>query len=194
MILEDVLGFLKGISPFQFLEEDLLKKAAGDLSLEFYPQGTVILKQNGPPSDCLRIIKKGAVQVLMEPEDGEEVVMEVKGEGDNFGFLSLIGKDRQRTTVKAVEDTLCYILNQDRVRRLLEASPPFSEYFMAYLSQYVDRTYQEMHQRSPFYSSSDRLLFTTPVGDIAIPLITVPEGVSIQEAARVMAEHDRSAP
>ncbi len=189
MILEDVLGFLKGISPFQFLEEDLLKKTAGDLSLEFYPQGTVILKQNGPPSDCLRIIKKGAVQVLMEPEDGEEVLMEVKGEGDNFGFLSLIGKDRQRTTVKAVEDTLCYILNQDRVRRLLEASPPFNEYFMAYLSQYVDRTYQEMHQRSPFYSSSDRLLFTTPVGDIAIPLITVPEGASIQEAARAMAEH-----
>ena len=125
----------------------------------------------------------------MEAEDGEEVVMEVKGEGDNFGFLSLIGKDRQRTTVKAVEDTLCYLLNQDRVRRLLEASPPFNEYFMAYLSQYVDRTYQEMHQRSPFYSSSDRLLFTTPVGDIAIPLITVPEGTSIQEAARVMAQH-----
>ena len=189
MILEDVLSFLKGISPFQFLEEDLLKKTAGDLSLEFYPLGTVILKQNGPPSDSLRIIKKGAVQVLMEAEDGEEMVMEVKGEGDSFGFLSLIGKDRQRTTVKAVEDTLCYLLNQDRVRRLLQASPPFNDYFMAYLSQYLDRTYQVMHQRSPFYSSSDRLLFTTPVGDIAIPLITVPEGTSIQEAARVMAQH-----
>jgi CBS domain-containing protein len=189
MILEDALEFLKGIPPFQYLESGLLKKAASELSLEFYPVGTVILKQNGPPSNCLRIIKKGAVQVLMEAEDGDEVLMEVKSEGDNFGFLSMIGKDRQRTTVKVIEDTLCYILNQERVRRLLKASPPFNEYFMAYLSRYVDRTYQEMHQRTSFYGSSDRLLFTTPVGDITIPLVTVPEGMSIQEAAQVMAEH-----
>jgi CBS domain-containing protein len=125
----------------------------------------------------------------MGAETGEEIVLEYKGEGDNFGFLSLIGKDRQRTTVKAVEDTLCYTLEERRVRRLIESSPAFNEYFMAYLSRYVDRTYQEMHQRNPLYSDSDRLLFTTPVGSIAIPLITVDEKTPIQEAARVMAQH-----
>jgi CBS domain-containing protein len=189
MLIEDVISFLKGIPPFQFLEEADLRKAAGDMSMEFYPQGTVILKQNDPPSDSLRVIKKGAVQVLMGAETGEEIVLEYKGEGDNFGFLSLIGKDRQRTTVKAVEDTLCYTLDERRVRRLIESSPAFNEYFMAYLSRYVDRTYQEMHQRNPLYSDSDRLLFTTPVGSIAIPLITVDEKTPIQEAARVMAQH-----
>ena len=102
-----------------------MRKAAGDLSMEFYPKDTVILKQNGPPSDCLRVIKKGAVKVLMGDEMGEEIVLEYKGEGDNFGFLSLIGKDRQRTTIKAVEDTLCYILGEERVRRLIEISPAF---------------------------------------------------------------------
>ena len=189
MIIEDVLSFLKGIPPFQFLEEPVLRKAAGGLSLEFYPKDTVILKQNGPPSDSLRVIKKGAVKVLMGDETGEEIVLEYKGEGDNFGFLSLIGKDRQRTTVKAVEDTLCYIMDAPRVRKLIETSPAFNEYFMAYLSRYVDRTYQEMHQRNALYSDSDRLLFTTPVGSIAIPLITVSEKTSIQEAAQVMAQH-----
>ena len=92
MIIEDVLTFLKGIPPFQFLEETDLRKTAGDLSMEFYPRDTVILKQNGPPSDSLRVIKKGAVQVLMGAETGEEIVLEYKGEGDNFGFLSMIGK------------------------------------------------------------------------------------------------------
>lgn len=189
MIIEDVLGFLKGIPPFQFLEETALRKTAAGMSMDFYPKGTVILRQNGPPSDCLRVIKKGAVKVLMGDEAGEEVVLEIKGEGDNFGFLSLIGKDRQRTTVQAVEDTLCYTLDEQRVRRLIETSPPFNEYFMAYLSRYVDRTYQEMHKRNALHSDSDRLLFTTPVGAIAIPLITVSEKSSIQEAAGVMALH-----
>jgi CBS domain-containing protein len=189
MIIEDVLIFLKGIPPFQFLDEPVLRKAAGSLSMEFYPKDTVILKQNGPPSDSLRVIKKGAVKVLMGDETGEEIVLEYKGEGDNFGFLSLIGKDRQRTTVKAVEDTLCYIMDERRVRKLIETSPAFNEYFMAYLSRYVDRTYQEMHQRNALHSDSDRLLFTTPVGSIAIPLITVFEKTSIQQAAQVMAQN-----
>jgi len=189
MIVEDALEFLQEIPPFQFLEREHLQKTVRELSLEFYPRGTIVLKQNGPPSDCLRIIKKGAVQVLMDAEDGEQVLLEVKGEGDNFGFLSMIGKDRQRTTVKVIEDTLCYILGQQRVLRLLEISPPFSEYFMAYLSRYVDRTYQEMHHRSSFYGSSERLLLTTKVGNIAIPHITIDENATIQEAAQLMAKH-----
>ncbi|MBU1566086.1 MAG: CBS domain-containing protein [Proteobacteria bacterium] len=189
MILEDALDFLQGTPPFQFLQAEHLKRAASELSLEFYPRGTVVLKQNGPPSDCLRIIKKGSVQVLMDAEDGDQLLLEVKGEGDNFGFLSMIGKDRQRTTVKVVEDALCYILSQNQVRQLLEVSQPFSEYFMAYLSRYVDRTYQEMHHRSSFYGSSDRLLFTTRVGDIAIPHITISENATIQEAAQIMAQN-----
>lgn len=189
MILEDAVAFLKHVPPFQFLGEELLRQTARDLSLEFYPAGTVVLKQNGPPSDCLRIIKKGTIQVLMDADEDDRVLMEVKGEGDNFGFLSMIGKDRQRTTVKVVEDALCYILGRDRVRFLLEVSPPFNEYFMAYLSRYVDRTYQEMHHRGSFYGSSDRLLFTTRVGEIAIPLVTIPETATIQEAAEAMVRH-----
>jgi len=46
-----------------------------------------------------------------------------------------------------------------------------------------------MHHRSSFYGSSERLLFTTRVGDIAIPHIIISENATIQEAAQLMAEH-----
>lgn len=189
MLTEDVIQFLSGIPPFQFLDRGEMERVARDVSLEFYPVNTLILKQNGPPSDALRVIKKGGVKVIIEGDEGEEIVTEYKGEGDNFGFLSMIGKDRQRTTVKAIEDTLCYLLTRERVQRLLESSPAFAEYFLSYLSRYVDRTSQEMRRRSQLQSAGDRLLFTTPVGDIAMGLITVPGSTSIQEAARTMARH-----
>jgi CBS domain-containing protein len=189
MLTEDVIIFLARIPPFQFLDLGELRRVAGEVSMEFYPLDMTILKQNGPPSDSLRVIKQGAVKVIMEGEGGEEIVTEYKGEGDNFGFLSMIGKERQRNTVKAVEDTLCYIIPKDRVQRLLLSSPPFSEYFMAYLSRYVDRTSREIRRLSPLHGTSDRLLFTTRVGDIAIPLATVPGATSIQEAAQVMTQH-----
>ena len=189
MILEEAINFLKKEPPFQFLDDATLKAVAGSLSMEFYPRDTVILKQDGPPSDYLRIIKKGAVKVTMRSEDGEEVAMDYKGEGDNFGFLSMVGTDRQRTTCVAVDDTICYILPREKVLKLLETSPPFSEYFMHYLSRYVDRTYREMQSKNIFSRSSDRLLFTTPVGDIAKEVFTVREDTTIQEAARIMVEN-----
>jgi len=188
MILEEVINFLKKDPPFQFLDDATLKSVAGSLSMEFYPKDTVILKQDGPPSDSLRIIKKGGVKVLMRAESGEDVVIDYRGEGDNFGFLSLIGRDKGKTTVIAIDDTICYTLYKDKVLKLLETSPAVTEYFMSYLSRYVDRTYREMQNRSIF-RSSDRFLFTTPAGDIATEVITVGEDTTIQEAAQVMVKN-----
>jgi CBS domain-containing protein len=187
---EEAAAFLRKVPPFQLLDDHLLRKVAGCLSLTGYPRGTVILKQHGPPSDCVRIICKGAVKIMMEsPDSGEKVILDYKGEGDNFGFLSLIGADRQRTTCIADDDTTCYVLSKECVYELLEASPAFSEYYLAYLSRYVDRTYQEMRQRSLSYGGGDQQLFVTPVGDIAVKPVTVGEEATIQEAAQVMAQH-----
>ena len=188
MILEEVINFLKKDPPFQFLDDATLKSVAGSLSMEFYPKDAVILKQDGPPSDSLRIIKKGGVKVLMRAESGEDMVIDYRGEGDNFGFLSLIGRDKGKTTVIAIDDTICYTLYKDKVLKLLETSPEVTEYFMSYLSRYVDRTYREMQNRSIF-RSSDRFLFTTPAGDIATEVITVGEDTTIQEAAQVMVKN-----
>ncbi len=186
MVIEEVINFLKKEPPFQFLDETTLKSVAGSMSMEFYPRDTVILRQDGPASKSLRIIKKGAVKVLMKSEEGKDVAVDYKGEGDNFGFLSMIGKDRQKTTVVAVDDTICYILDKEKVLKLLEISPSFTEYFMSYLSRYVDRTYREMQTRSLFSRSSDRFLFTTRVGDITTAVVTVSEETTIQEAAQAM--------
>ena len=189
MILEDVMDFLKQTPPFQFLDEAALKSVAGSLSMEYYPKDTVILKQDGAPSDSLRIIKKGSIKVMMKSEDGMEVAIDYRGEGDSFGFLSMIGKDRQKTTVIAVDDTICYTLNKANVLKLFEASAAFAEYFMSYLSRFVDKTYREMQNKSLFYGSSDRFLFTTQVGDIASEVVTVAEDTTIQEAAVVMVQN-----
>jgi CBS domain-containing protein len=188
MILEEVINFLRKEPPFQFLDDATLKSIAGNLSMEFYPKDTVILKQDGPPSDSLRIIKKGGVKVLMRAESGEDMVIDYRGEGDNFGFLSLIGRDKGKATVIAIDDTICYTLGKDRVLKLLETSPAVTEYFMSYLSRYVDRTYREM-QNKGIFRSSDRFLFTTPAGNIASEVISVDEDTTIQEAANVMVKN-----
>jgi len=83
VILEDVVAFLRKVPPFQFLDDANLHSVARNISLDFYPKDMVILKQDGPPSDALRIIKKGGVKIALESEEGE-VIIDYLGEGDTF--------------------------------------------------------------------------------------------------------------
>ncbi|OGW36068.1 MAG: hypothetical protein A2010_12995 [Nitrospirae bacterium GWD2_57_9] len=191
MIQDEILQFLKKVPPFQFLDDQVLTMVVKNLSMEFYPKGTVILKQDSPASDTLKIIKKGGVKVSVKSKDGEDVVIDYRGEGDTFGLISLMGKERQKTTIVAVDDTICYLLNKETVYRLIDDHPPVTEYLLqSHFTKYIDKTYGEMHSKSLFYGSSDHLLFTTLIGDIAgKEVVTVPESASIQEAAREMAKH-----
>jgi CBS domain-containing protein len=95
MILEEAIGFLKKNPPFQFLDEPALKNIAHSLSMDFYPKDTVILKQDGPPSNAIRIIKKGSVKISMTAEGGIDSIIDFRGEGDSFGFVSLVAGDHR---------------------------------------------------------------------------------------------------
>jgi len=191
MIIDEIVEFLGSVPPFQFLDGTALKTIAQNVSMDFYPKGLVIMKQNDPASEHLRIIKKGGVKVYMEAESGEEIVIDYRGEGDTFGFLSLIGKDKVRANIMAVDDTICYLLDKEHAIRLLNTYPVFTEYFLkSHLTKYIDRTYCEMHNKSMLIGGSDRILFTSRVADIAIKeLVAVHEDATIQESAHVMAHH-----
>ncbi len=190
IILEDVVAFLKKVPPFQFLDDANLQVVARNLSIEFYPKDTVILKQDGAPSEALRIIKKGGVKVSMVSEHGGEVLIDYRSEGDTFGFLSLVGKDRVRSNITAVDDTLCYLLDKAMLLKLLDSQLSFTEYFLkSHITKYIDRTYREMQDKSMFYGGSDRLLFTTRIGDMGIKdVVSTQEDTPIREAAQIMSE------
>jgi CBS domain-containing protein len=191
MLLEDVIGFLRKVPPFQSLEEHDLQAVARNLSMEFYPKDMVIMKQDSPPSEAMRIIKKGNIKLTLSSPDGGEIVIDYRGEGETFGFLSMVGKDRVRSNVVAVEDTLCYLLGKEMVLKLLDSHHEFTEFFLkSHITRYIDKSYREMHDHSVFFGGSDRLLFTTRIGDMGIKeVVTAAESTTIQEAALVMAEN-----
>jgi CBS domain-containing protein len=194
MITDEVIEFLHEVSPFQLLDEPTLKEIASGVALEVYPAGSTILYQDGPASEYLRIIRKGSVKVFIKPGKDDKVTIDSRGEGDSFGFLSLLGGDKSRANVVATEETSCYLISRDAILRLLEAYPAFSEYFLVgFLNKYLDKTYGEISKRSLLYDGGDRLLFTTPVGElITKKVITAPQDISVKEAAEVMSRNSIS--
>jgi CBS domain-containing protein len=188
MPIEEVIDFLKSVPPFQFLDDAELRAIATNATLHYYPKGSTILHQDGPPSEFLRIIRKGGVKVFIQPHQDEEVVIDYRSEGDSFGLLSLVGGDKSRANVVAVEDTTCYLVGRAVIVKLVDGNPTFIEYFLkSFLNKFIDKTYREMHNRSLLCGGGDKLLFSTPVGEIAVKRVaTAPQGISIREAAEMM--------
>jgi CBS domain-containing protein len=189
--LDDIVSFLERVPPFQFLAEEELLGIAKRVSVRCYAKGTMILTQGSAASDHLQIIRQGSVKVYMRSAEGEEVVIDYRGEGDLIGYLSLFS-DTSRANVRAEEDTTCYLVSRETIRGILDTNPAFGEFFLkSYLNIYINRTFQEMHSKSLLIGSGDRVLFTTPVGELASKeIVTALQELSIKDAAKLMT-HER---
>ena len=189
MIIQGLHKFLENTPPFAYLGPGELTNVANRITTEFFPRDTIIIKQDGPPTDSLKVIKSGSVKVFIESEQQTEGILDIKGEGEIFGFISMITQEPQKITVVALEDTHCYSLKKDIALRLLQTNAAFAEYFINYLARYVSQAFEEIRHMTLFSAGSDRQLFTIPVGEAASEIIAIDEETTIQESAQIMARH-----
>ncbi len=182
--------FLEKTPPFQFLEPSDLDRLAESIQPMSYAKGTRILSQDGPPSAFLQVIYQGAVKVTRTTENSEEMFIDLRGEGDTIGFLSLLSGDRAKANVVAIEDTLCLLIDKETVLHLIASNPFFSEYFItSHLTQYVEKPLALAGTRLLHYTSSNKLLYKTHIGDLALKeVVMVRDSATIGEAAREMSD------
>jgi signal-transduction protein with cAMP-binding, CBS, and nucleotidyltransferase domain len=112
--LEALADTLAGSPPFDALVPDLLSEVAKATRVERVVAGTTILRQGGPPSTSLYLIRSGLVHVL----DNDRLIDE-PGPGEVFGELSLLSGAGPSATVVAGEDLECLIVSGDVARRVL---------------------------------------------------------------------------
>ena len=78
--MHDIAEFLRGRDPFSGLDEEDLDALAAKTEVEFFPAGTRILPQGEQPQGRVRVIRRGAVELL---DRGR--LADLLGEGEMFG-------------------------------------------------------------------------------------------------------------
>ncbi len=191
---DNVRDFLKKHPPFRFLTETELDRVVTSLQSTLYPKGTYILKQDGTPSEFLHIIYRGEVKVTRMTEGGEEMFIDLRGEGDTIGFLSMLSGDRAKANVIALEDTLCYLMEKKTAVSLFASNSAFSEHLItSHLEHYVEKPLETIGRRLLHFTSSNRLLYKTRIGDLTIKeAATIQDDATIQEAAAKMSDRSVS--
>ncbi|HEY6673196.1 MAG TPA: cyclic nucleotide-binding domain-containing protein, partial [Solirubrobacterales bacterium] len=112
--MHDIAEFLRGRDPFSGLDEEELERLAARAEVEFFPAGATILPQGMQPQGRIRVIRRGAVELL---DHGQ--VVDLLGEGEMFGHPSALSGQPTRYEARAKEDTLTYSLAADGVIPLL---------------------------------------------------------------------------
>jgi CBS domain-containing protein len=133
-----VIEHLREIMPFNELPQSVLKSVAESISSQRFSRGRIILEQDGPPCSSLYVIKQGAVEKSIS-EGGVDVIHEYRTEGDFFGSASLINRTGPAFTVKALEDTECYLIPQDVFDGLMQNHVGFHEHFAIRVSKLAYR-------------------------------------------------------
>ncbi len=112
--MHDIAEFLAGRDPFSGLDEADLERLASRTEVEFFPAGARILPQGERPQGRIRVIRRGAVELL---DRGRPI--DLLGEGEMFGHPSVLSGQPTRYEARAAEDTLSYSLAADDVIPLL---------------------------------------------------------------------------
>ena len=112
----DVRAFLADHPPFDALSEAELDRVVASVQIEHFAPGAVILQQAGAPATHLFVVRRGEAEIV---DDGR--VIDEIGEGDVFGMWSLLDQVAPTATVRASEDTLCYLIDADVADEVLRS-------------------------------------------------------------------------
>jgi CBS domain-containing protein len=174
--MQDIAEFLRTHSPFDSLDEETLAGVAASAEIEFYAARAPILDSADARLEFAYVVRRGSVELVI---DGR--LLDLTGEGEMFGFTSLLSEEPLGFVARAAEDTLVYRIPADVIRPVLQHPA-----FVRWVAQSLNRRVRLLagHETEPPPSAADR-----PVGElIRAPALVCPPATSVQDAARQMAE------
>jgi CBS domain-containing protein len=114
----DTADFLRRHPPFDTLDEETLAAVAESAEVERHAAGTAILDSAGVTPGFAYVVRRGFVELLIADR-----LLDALGEGEMFGFASVLEDAPLGFVARAAEDTLLYRIPAAAIRPVLERPP-----------------------------------------------------------------------
>ena len=186
--------FLRSVPPFDTLGSSELMRVISRMEMAYFPRGQRIKSKGDKSFEHLCIIQKGSARISLVDDEGQDLLVDVRGEGDYFGATSILQNKPAMFDITARQDLLCLMLPAEDVRQLVNSYPVFERYFSFSLA----RTIKAVRQTADFQRpqpigqkaiSMEVFLTGKRVADIMNKnLLTCAPNESVQAAARLMVQ------
>ena len=110
-----------------------------------YQDGQVIARQ-GDTGDCMYVVQRGRVEVVLERPDGTETPLGVIEEGDLFGEMAILEKQRRSTTARAMGETRVLTVDRRTFLRRVKEDPTLALNILRSLSRRVRKMNVELEE------------------------------------------------
>ena len=138
---------LKQVPLFGLLDDEELMVLAGQVELKTFAPRQRIYKM-GEMAFGAYIVVSGAVRVTTIDEDNQEVVIDQPGEGEFFGFASMLAQTPHQTEAHATDDTTCIEVDRKDIGVLLHRKPDAGLDMMAVLGRQFQSSQQLVRVRA----------------------------------------------
>jgi CRP-like cAMP-binding protein/galactitol-specific phosphotransferase system IIB component len=116
---------LHSVPIFRMLGKESIDFIVERLKFKTYDDNYNICKI-GDPGDTMYIIISGAVDIIIQDNDGNEQVVASSGSGDYFGEMALLTGEPRSATVRTTEPSEMFLLMQKDFDVILEKFPSIS--------------------------------------------------------------------
>ena len=113
---------LRKVPLFALLDDEETAVLAGQVDFRTLAPRERIYKI-GDPGGLAYVLISGRVRVSMVDEDQQEVVVDEPGEGEFFGFASMLEQTPHQTNAVALEEGECLEVSRDDIQTLLQRKP-----------------------------------------------------------------------
>jgi CRP-like cAMP-binding protein len=144
---EDIVELLHGVTVFEALAPDDLRRVAQVAVPRRFASGQVIFRE-GDESDTCYVVRRGHCRAIRENTDGRTIALAHFGPGDIFGELAMFDDERRSATVETIDplDVLA-ILGPD-MRRLMLRRPQLAVALAVSLSRRLRTTNERLSSQS----------------------------------------------
>jgi len=138
---------LKNVPLFALLDEDEIAVLAGQVELKKFAPRERIYKIGDQPGPAYVMIS-GKVRVTTVDEDQQEVLVDEPGNGELFGFASMLDQTPHQTGAIALEETACLEVDRHDITVLLQRKPHAGLDMMTVLARQFHASQQLVRLRS----------------------------------------------
>lgn len=174
--ITEVKQFLSDIVPFNSLSDNALSRAAKGLRISYFSasSGHIEIDYDNPQ---LYIVRTGGFEV----RDKQGNLLDRLGEGECFGYPSLLTGENVNNKVMVLEDGLVYLLDLELFKNLRDDSPEFDRFF--------NRAHAKRMKRFSAAPGQDQAITQTIDSILSQNVISMSPDASIVEAAKLMDQH-----
>lgn len=112
-----------------------------------YEDGEYLMRQ-GAEGDCMFVIQEGQVEVIRE-EDGREVRLAVRGDGDFVGEMAIFEREVRMASVRATGRVRALTVDSRNVLRRFQEDPSLAFRIVETMSRRLRELSRQVSQNNP---------------------------------------------